>query len=115
MNGTPKQKEDQNLISKYKVNLCAILESHIQRKNLQSICSKVFGAWNWMSNAKVCSSGTRIIIGWNPSVVDVMLIAQTDQVMHCQVNIIVENKRFFCSIIYAGNIQAHRRELWTNF
>lgn len=102
------------MIRKHGVYLCAILESHIQSKNLRSICSKVFSSWNWMSNHQCCHSGTRIIIGWNPSFVDVMLISQTDQVMHCQVKLIVENKSLFCSFVYAGNLQTHRRELWDN-
>lgn len=96
MNQFPKQKEVQNLIHEFGVNVCAILESHIQSSKLHKICNLVFGNWKWMANYQLCHKGTRIIVGWNPNVADVMLLSQLDQVIHCQVILILVNKSFFC-------------------
>lgn len=92
--------------------MCAILESHVDISKLQNVCSKVFTNWVWTSNNQYCQRGTRIILGWDPDYVDVMLLNQSDQVLHCQVRIIAVNKVLFCSFVYAGNKIQHRRELW---
>ncbi|GJU18478.1 hypothetical protein Tco_1146444 [Tanacetum coccineum] len=58
---------------------------------------------------------TRIILGWNDDLVDVMIMAQTNQVMHVQANIRADNKALFYSIIYADNYYVAQRALWNNF
>ncbi|GJS62835.1 uncharacterized protein Tco_0677399 [Tanacetum coccineum] len=63
---------------------------------------------------RLCPKGTRIILGWNDDLVDVMIMAQTDQVMHLQVNIRADNKAFLCSIIYVDNYYVSQRALWHN-
>nr|GEW07753.1 reverse transcriptase domain, reverse transcriptase zinc-binding domain protein [Tanacetum cinerariifolium] len=45
----------------------------------------VFRLWDWTFNASLCDKGCRIIVGWNIDVVDLMVIAQTDQAMHVKV------------------------------
>ncbi|GJX90326.1 zinc knuckle CX2CX4HX4C containing protein [Tanacetum coccineum] len=42
--------------------------------------------WKWTSNGSLCSKGSRIILGWNDDLVEVMIMSQTNQVMHVQVN-----------------------------
>lgn len=66
-----------------------------------------------MSNNQQGSRGTRIIVGWDMNRTNLMVLSQSDQVIHC-VFIIVDNKSFFCSFVYAGNSHAHRKELWSN-
>lgn len=41
-----------------------------------------------------------------------MSLNQTNQVIHCQVTLLSENKSFYCSIIYAGNKVDQRKSLW---
>ncbi|GJY80757.1 hypothetical protein Tco_0493508 [Tanacetum coccineum] len=66
----------------------------------------------WISNGSICSKGSRIILGWNDDIVDVMIMAQTNQVMHVQINIRADNKALFYSFIYADNYYVDRRALW---
>ncbi|GKD26031.1 putative RNA-directed DNA polymerase, eukaryota, reverse transcriptase zinc-binding domain protein, partial [Tanacetum coccineum] len=49
------------------------------------MCSR----WKWTSNGSLCSKGTRIILGWNDDLVDVMIMAQTNQVMHIQLTVAI--------------------------
>nr|GFA66778.1 RNA-directed DNA polymerase, eukaryota, reverse transcriptase zinc-binding domain protein [Tanacetum cinerariifolium] len=44
----------------------------------------VFRSWDWTSNASICTKGCRIILGWNKYVVDVMVVAQSDQAIHAK-------------------------------
>ncbi|GJU23248.1 hypothetical protein Tco_1156590 [Tanacetum coccineum] len=43
-----------------------------------------------------------------------MTMAQTNQVMHVQVNTRANNKTLFCSFVYADNYYMDRRALWSN-
>ncbi|PWA99058.1 RNA-directed DNA polymerase, eukaryota, Reverse transcriptase zinc-binding domain protein [Artemisia annua] len=46
------------------------------------LCMRVFKGWDWTSNGNFCSSGSRIILGWNVDVVDLNVVAMTDQYTH---------------------------------
>ncbi|XP_021985761.1 uncharacterized protein LOC110881945 [Helianthus annuus] len=89
-----------------------IVESHIHVSNLNKICSSIRSTWNWTSNGSLCSKGTRIILGWDSNIVDIMTLAQSDQVMHTQVHFKNSKKIMFCSFVYAKNSYIERRELW---
>ncbi|XP_021975501.1 uncharacterized protein LOC110870629 [Helianthus annuus] len=104
--------EVRQAVKDYKLSLCAILESHVNVANLASVCKSVFRSWDWTSNGRCCDKGTRIIVGWNPAVFDVMILAQSDQVMHLQLVFKLDKRRVFCSIVYAANYYVTRRDLW---
>ncbi|XP_071713676.1 uncharacterized protein [Rutidosis leptorrhynchoides] len=65
-----------------------------------------------VSHGYLCKAGTRIILGWNPDVVNVMVLAMSDQVVHCQVHSVVGDLKLYVSFIYAHNYYIHRRSLW---
>lgn len=83
------------------LSLCTILESRMSLKRLEKVCNRVFGGWEWTSDGGISPRGTQIILGWNKDTVNVMVLHQTSQVMHCQVTYSANNKSFFCSFIYA--------------
>ncbi|XP_035839381.1 uncharacterized protein LOC118486758 [Helianthus annuus] len=87
-------------------------ESHVDVGKLGNVCKAVFRSWDWTSNGGCCNKGTRIIIGWNPAIFDVMIVAQSPQVMHLQLVFKLDKRVLFCSIVYADNYYVTRRELW---
>ena len=113
LNRTLKQKELRDVFLANKISLCAILESHVRVEKLKRVCSSVFNGWSWNSNAIACVNGTRIIVGWDPGVMDVNTIHCFNQVIHCQVHLKSINKVFFLSIVYASNYYISRRSLWS--
>ncbi|GKC80547.1 RNA-directed DNA polymerase, eukaryota, reverse transcriptase zinc-binding domain protein [Tanacetum coccineum] len=54
----------------------------------------------------------RIMFGWNPNLVKVMVINMTNQSILCYVETIPSKFKFYCSIIYASNNGIKRRNLW---
>ncbi|XP_021991697.1 uncharacterized protein LOC110888476 [Helianthus annuus] len=80
--------------------------------NLQKVCKAVFRRWDWTSNGGCCNKGARIILGWDPTEVDVMVLTQSAQVLHIQVFCKANKSMFFCSLIYAANYYISRRDLW---
>ncbi|PWA56770.1 RNA-directed DNA polymerase, eukaryota, Reverse transcriptase zinc-binding domain protein [Artemisia annua] len=68
-------------------------------KQNEELCMRVFKGWDWTSNGSFCSSGSRIILGWNVDAVDLN---------------VADKKELFCSFVYAHNRYTHRRPLWDN-
>ncbi|MFS7905001.1 putative RNA-directed DNA polymerase [Helianthus anomalus] len=54
------------------------------------------------------------MLGWDVNVVDVMILAQSDQVIHTQIVFKADKNTVFCSFVYAENSYQNRRELWGN-
>ncbi|GKC14696.1 RNA-directed DNA polymerase, eukaryota, reverse transcriptase zinc-binding domain protein, partial [Tanacetum coccineum] len=104
----------QTVVNENNLSVCAILESHVDVAIVYDTCKKVCSRWKWTSNGSLCSKGSRIILGWNDDIVDVMIMSQTNQVMHVQVNTRADHKTLFCSFVYADNYYIDRRELWNN-
>nr|GFB10490.1 hypothetical protein [Tanacetum cinerariifolium] len=114
LNRTPKQSEVRQVVSENNLNVCAILESHVELSMLSSICYKVFSSWDWTSNASICTKGCHIILWWNKDVVDVMVVAQSDRAIHAKVFHKADNHNIFCSFVYARNKPKERRVLWAD-
>ncbi|GKB24097.1 putative RNA-directed DNA polymerase, eukaryota, reverse transcriptase zinc-binding domain protein, partial [Tanacetum coccineum] len=114
LNRTPKQSEVRQVVSENQLSVCAILESHVDINTLATICSKVFQNWEWTSNANLSNKGCRIILGWNKDVVDVIVMAQTNHVIHAKVIHRADQKAICCTFIYAGNDPRERRVLWAD-
>ncbi|XP_021975497.1 uncharacterized protein LOC110870625 [Helianthus annuus] len=104
--------EVRQIIKDNNLTFCAILETHVDVTKLDKVCRAVFRNWEWTSNGGLCDKGTRIIIGWNPSVVDVMVLAQTAQVVHVQIVFKKDKRMLFCSIVYAANYYVSVQDLW---
>ncbi|KAI3682958.1 hypothetical protein L1987_83365 [Smallanthus sonchifolius] len=107
-----KQREVRDFINDNKIQVCAILESHVDVSNLLGVCNNICRKWNWSSNGDICSKGTRILLGWNSDCVDVMVLSQTPQVIHVQIVFKEDKKAMYCSFIYASNDYIIRRHLW---
>ncbi|GJZ17125.1 RNA-directed DNA polymerase, eukaryota, reverse transcriptase zinc-binding domain protein [Tanacetum coccineum] len=71
-----------------------------------------FGGWNWVSNSIHSSKGCRIIIGWDKSKIDLMVLHMTSQLMFVVIEIIKSKQKVFCCYVYASNSDAERRRLW---
>ncbi|GKD35332.1 hypothetical protein Tco_1250841, partial [Tanacetum coccineum] len=54
--------------------------------------SNVFVKWKWASNSRFCTKGSRILIGWNDNVVDVVVFSCTSQAIHTQVMLKADRK-----------------------
>ncbi|PWA52215.1 RNA-directed DNA polymerase, eukaryota, Reverse transcriptase zinc-binding domain protein [Artemisia annua] len=65
LNQEKKQKDARNLIQEEKLQVCAILETHLKAGNLSTDCDKVFGSWSWISNSSFSKNSSRIVVAWN--------------------------------------------------
>nr|GEU82219.1 hypothetical protein [Tanacetum cinerariifolium] len=107
-----KPEVDVNAVDNMEIN--AAFNNHIfdGKKNLSRICNRVLGRCDWVSNSSSCDNGTRIIVGWDLNNVNIMVLNQSAQVMHCFVEPVNGNPGFLCSFIYACVRTVDRRSLW---
>ena len=103
LNRSLKQNEVRNVVRENKLQVCAIMESHMDVSRMFDVCKKICRNWDWTSNGAMCDKGMRIIIGWNSDLVDLMVLSQSSQVIHVQLFFKVERKAMFCSFVYAKN------------
>ncbi|GJU08699.1 RNA-directed DNA polymerase, eukaryota, reverse transcriptase zinc-binding domain protein, partial [Tanacetum coccineum] len=93
-------------------NMCVVVETRLKKKMVNKACENVFRLWNWVSNATDCNKGCRLAVGWDNNVIDANLLASHDQVMHFEVRIINDKRKFFISFIYRENEPKNRLKLW---
>ncbi|KAJ9535250.1 hypothetical protein OSB04_un001655, partial [Centaurea solstitialis] len=112
LNSSIKQREVRFFIQSNLLSFCVILETHLGVTKLPDIASSIFGNWLWNSNQVFCSHGVRILFGWNPLVLDIMIIGMTDQVINCKIYDKNSSTTFHASFVYASNNLVTRRLLW---
>ncbi|GJW86812.1 RNA-directed DNA polymerase, eukaryota, reverse transcriptase zinc-binding domain protein [Tanacetum coccineum] len=98
-----KQKELRKYIVEEKLQMLAILETHLKTKNIAKIVNSVFGSWNWLSNVDQSPTSCRIIVGWNNQVVKVMVLHVSKQSVLCLVETIPDKIKFYASIVIMGD------------
>ncbi|KAJ9536437.1 hypothetical protein OSB04_un000395 [Centaurea solstitialis] len=113
LNASDKQQEVRSFISNSCLHLCIVLESHVRREVLHTVCNNVFRRWPWFSNQANSDVGTRIILAWDLSVIDVVLIESHAQFLHCEVRFRDSDDCFFLSVVYGYNRSSDRRLLWS--
>ncbi|GJV37901.1 RNA-directed DNA polymerase, eukaryota, reverse transcriptase zinc-binding domain protein [Tanacetum coccineum] len=89
-------------------------DEEVDEVYIEKMCSKVFKQWQWTSNGLMCYKGSRIILGQNSDIVNVVVISFNAQVMHACVYFKADKNELFCSFVYAHNRYIQRRDLWTN-
>ncbi|PWA38865.1 hypothetical protein CTI12_AA572810 [Artemisia annua] len=107
-----KQNEVMKFIENEKVQVCAVIETHLKTKSITKVCDRVFGNWNWISNVVHSPTCCRIVVRWNNSVVNVMVLNSCNQEILCLVETVDKRLRFYCSFVYASNSTVERRILW---
>ncbi|XP_071687005.1 uncharacterized protein [Rutidosis leptorrhynchoides] len=113
-NTIDKQNEVRNLIQKEHLCMCAVLETHLKTKTVTDVSNYMFGNWEWISNVDYSPSSCRMVIGWDPNKVRVMVVHMAKQVTRCLVETVVDRSKMFCSFVYANNNGNERRMLWSD-
>ncbi|XP_071703868.1 uncharacterized protein [Rutidosis leptorrhynchoides] len=107
-----KQDELKDFIKEENVSVCAILETHLKPTNIDKACNYVFGRWSWVSNIGLSSNSCRIVLGWDNTKVNLMVIQVARQVILCLIETVDKCSKFYCSFIYASNSGSERNLLW---
>ncbi|GJR47914.1 RNA-directed DNA polymerase, eukaryota, reverse transcriptase zinc-binding domain protein [Tanacetum coccineum] len=102
------------LISENRLSMLAVIKTRLIKKVVNPACDNVFGHWAYLTNSVDSNKGCRITVGWDQGIIDVELIASSDQVMYFEVKLIQDKRSFFISFIYGENKHRDRIKLWKN-
>jgi hypothetical protein len=81
LNDPLKQREVRSLIIDEKLSLCGLVETKVLEKNKETIFRTISRSWKLVCNYDYSSLG-RIWVCWNPSDVNVMVLASPLQHAH---------------------------------
>ncbi|GJW84490.1 RNA-directed DNA polymerase, eukaryota, reverse transcriptase zinc-binding domain protein [Tanacetum coccineum] len=112
MNNGNKQKEVLKFIREERLQVCAVIETHLKAKKIKDVCDKLFGSWEWISNTQYSMNSCRIVLCWNPASVRMHVIQISRQAILCQIESIDGNVKFYCTFVYASNNKEERKILW---
>lgn len=84
LNDPLKQKEVRNWIREQKLSFCGLVETKVKAVNKEKILRSIAYQWEAVYNYDSSPRG-RIRVCWDPSAVQVAVIGQSDQCMHCRV------------------------------
>ncbi|XP_071705081.1 uncharacterized protein [Rutidosis leptorrhynchoides] len=109
-----KQDEIKKFLIEEKVQVCAILETHLKPKGINQAGNNVFHNWKWESNSMYSPNSCRIMVGWNSNLVHLMILQVTRQVIFCLIETVDNKVKMYCSFVYASNNGRERQKLWSD-
>ncbi|GJZ16448.1 RNA-directed DNA polymerase, eukaryota, reverse transcriptase zinc-binding domain protein [Tanacetum coccineum] len=112
MSISDKQKEVRNIIKEENLQMCGVIETLVKYHNIISICKKVFGKWEFISNGEDNSRGCRIMVGWNSNRLNVWVIVKSKQCIFMLVETVCKKVRLFCTMVIISVIQNGKKKLW---
>ncbi|KAK4380971.1 hypothetical protein Sango_3012900 [Sesamum angolense] len=100
-----------HLIKNNQLCLLGILETKLTTSAIARIINRTFPGWCQTNNFDVIVGG-RILIIWNPAVIDLVPEDISPQMIHCRVKNKSSQLSFYISFIYGLYTVVHRRSMW---
>ncbi|KAK2658720.1 hypothetical protein Ddye_005253 [Dipteronia dyeriana] len=97
----------------HKLSLVCLVETRVRKTNTPLVVNSVFKNWDILDNYSSHDLG-RIWVGWDPRILKISKISETDQIIHCLACILDSNDQFNISFVYGSNDERARRALWDN-
>ena len=91
--------------------LCGLLETRVKRHWIESVASSIAKSWHWYSYQQF-HNRVRILLGWKPALVDVVVDRVHLQYVHCHVTVWKSGFRFWFTVVYGLNSLADKKDLW---
>lgn len=113
LNGPLTQNKVADLVRQHNLTIFGLVETKLMLDRIHSFMHRKFRDWSWCSNLNTVEGG-RILIMWNPLLVDCNPRDITKQAVHCSIVDKTTSKKFACSFVYGFNIVADKRELWSS-
>ncbi|KAL2235709.1 UNVERIFIED_CONTAM: hypothetical protein Sindi_1303100 [Sesamum indicum] len=101
-----------DLISEYRLDFMAILETRVRINNVMHIQSSLLPHWKWFVD--YATVGNRIWIPWDENIVDVHILDLGNQFLHCRVTHRANSESLIITIVYGASEMTDRRSLWNN-
>ncbi|KAL0289339.1 UNVERIFIED_CONTAM: hypothetical protein Sangu_2620000 [Sesamum angustifolium] len=100
-----------HLIKNNRLCLLGILETKLTTSAIARIINRTFPGWCQTNNFDVIAGG-RILIIWNPAIIDLVPEDISPQVIHCRAKNKSSQLSFYISFTYGLYTVVHRRSMW---
>jgi hypothetical protein len=94
-----------------RVDVCCLLETNLSFSKVGLMHNFWLKSWKYLSNS-VAASYARIVISWNPSIVNIDLFDFSAQAIHVLISSLETYSMFFATFVYGFNTILARRSLW---
>ena len=93
-----------------RVDVCCLLETNLSFSKVGLMHNFWLKSWKYLSNS-VAASYARIVISWNPSIVNIDLFDFSAQAIHVLISSLETYSMFFATFVYGFNTILARRSL----
>ncbi|XP_043697017.1 uncharacterized protein LOC122647758, partial [Telopea speciosissima] len=111
MNASTKRLGIKKVCKDHQAKLVCLLETKVKVDNCGAIFDNFIPDWKYVHNGEIDNT-IRIWLGWDPSCFNVEEIQKTKQFIHAKVSIMGTTGSFLCTVVYALNTVAGRKDLW---
>ncbi|XP_058223086.1 uncharacterized protein LOC131332805 [Rhododendron vialii] len=111
LNGPIKQKEAKSFMSTNKLSIVGFLEHKIRVAWADRITHFICPDWSFVNNYSQAAFG-RIFVGWDLGVLSLIVLGQSNQFIHCEVQPKDGSALFLVTMVYGANSNLDRRSLW---
>ncbi|XP_043697449.1 uncharacterized protein LOC122648282, partial [Telopea speciosissima] len=111
MNALTKRLGIKKVCKDHQAKLVCLLETKVKADNCGAIFDNFIPDWKYVHNGEIDNT-IRIWLGWDPSCFNVEEIQKTKQFINAKVSIMGTAGSFLCTIVYALNTVAERKDLW---
>ncbi|XP_074265906.1 uncharacterized protein LOC141588360 [Silene latifolia] len=88
-----------------------LLETRVKSTSINKVQSGLGDHWQFLNNNDVREGG-RILVVWDTSMFDVVVLVKTAQVVHLSITCVQNDFNWHCSVVYGFNKNADRRGIW---
>ncbi|XP_074290333.1 uncharacterized protein LOC141617062 [Silene latifolia] len=94
-----------------KIDILGLLETRVKQSKAKRILKTKFSKYNHCCNYNSHHNG-RIWLLWDPASVNLSILQEEAQVVHCFVHHLSTGRKFHLSVVYGSNSAVYRRRLW---
>ncbi|XP_043697266.1 uncharacterized protein LOC122648061 [Telopea speciosissima] len=111
MNASTKQLGIKKVCKDHQAKLVCLLETKVRLENCAAIFDNFISDWKYVHNGEIDNT-IRIWLGWDPNFFNVEEIQKSKQFIHVKVLVVGTSNPFLCTVVYALNTMAGRKDLW---
>lgn len=113
LNDPLKQREAKCFVNNNNLSLIGLIEHKIRQGWVDRVMKVVCPNWLFVHNYPQAPLG-RILVCWDPSVISLKVLDQSNQFIHCEMQTIADNNLFLATFVYGSNNYLERHDLWRN-
>lgn len=101
------------LCRQHNISLFGLQETKLKLEKVDTFVFRKLRGWKWISNHEEYDGG-RLLVVWNPSIIDCVPLEITAQVIHCSITDKVSSISFICNFVYGLRSIPDIRDLWAS-